>query len=134
MTGTQGALAIFEDDLDAIRDAVRVLGGTKIVGHLLRPDIAPDHAGAWLKDCLNAERREKLAMSQIIKVLRMAHDVGYHAPAQYLAAEMGYTEQAIEPGDEIAALQRPACDAVSSQKHLIERMERLTRAPLAQVK
>jgi hypothetical protein len=134
MTASQGSLAIYEDDLDAIRDAVRVLGGTKTVGHSLRPDLAPDHSGAWLKDCLNAERREKLALSQVLRILRMAHDAGHHAPAQFLAAEMGYAVQVIEPTDELAALQRTFIDSVSAQRALIDRMERLTRAPLAQVK
>lgn len=134
MPENQGSLAIYEDDLDAIRDAVRALGGTKVVGHCLRPDIAPDQAAPWLKDCLNIERREKLALSQILKILRMAHDAGYHAPAQFLAGEMGYMVQVIEPVDELAALQRTFIDSVSTQKALIERMERLTRPPLAQVK
>ncbi len=132
MAENQGSLALYEDDLDAIRDAVRAVGGTKVVGHSLRPDIAPDQAGAWLKDCLNAERREKLALSQVLKILRMAHDAGHHAPAQFLASEMGYAVQVIEPVDEIAALQRTFIESVSTQRHLIDRMERLTRPPLAQ--
>lgn len=130
----QANLAIYEDDLDAIRDAVRALGGTKIVGHLLRPEMAPDQAGAWLKDCLNAERREKLSMAQILKVLRLAHDTGYHSPVQYLASEMGYAVTPIEPEDEYHALQRTFTESVKLQRQIMERMERMTHAPLAVVK
>ena len=134
MTSNQTALAIYEDDLDAIRDAVRAIGGNKVVGHLLRPDITPDHAGAWLKDCMNTDRREKLSLSQNLKILRLAHDAGYHAPIQFLTGELGYSVQVIEPADEISALQRTFIESVSAQRHLIDRMERLTRAPLAVAK
>lgn len=124
---------MYEDDLDALADAVRVLGGAKKMGHSLRPDVAPDQAGAWLKDCLNRERREKLALSQVMTVLRMAHDIGYHGPLQFIVGEIGYAATPIEPQDELATLQRTFNASVSMQRQLVERMERLTRAPLAAV-
>lgn len=132
MNANQGALAIYEDEIDAIRDAVRALGGNKVVGHLLRPDLPAD--GGWLKDCLNPERREKLALSQIIKILRLAPDAGYHGPVQFICGEMGYSVQVIEPADEVAELQRAFVQSVSTQRSLIDRIERLTRTPLSQVK
>lgn len=122
---TQLALATYDDDLDALRDAVRVLGGTKTVGHALRPDLSPLNAAAWLKDCLNAERREKLALSQVITIMRMAHKAGYHGPAQYIAAEMGYQAQAVDPVDEQAALQRACISSVENLQRILERLERL---------
>ena len=127
-------MPFFESPEDALKSTVQQLGGSKRVGAMLFPDKSVDAAARSLLDAINQDRPEKLSLSQVIMLLRMAHDAGHHASAQYLAAEMGYTVQAIEPGDEIAALQRSFIDAVSSQKHLIERMERLTRAPLAQVK
>lgn len=130
MIEKQASLAIYEDELDALRDAVRALGGTKVIGHCLRPDLKPDVAGGWLKDCLNPERREKLDLSQVVKVMRMAHDAGYHAPAQFLAAEMGYAAQPIEPSDEMAALQRAFIDSVGLQRTIADRIERLTQAPI----
>lgn len=130
----QASLALYEDDLEALRDAVRSLGGSKSVGHALRPDIAPDQAGAWIKDCLNAERREKLALSQVMKVLRMAHDIGYHGPAQYLCGEIGYSVQVIEPADEVATLQRAFIESVAAQRSIADRIERLTKTPLQSIK
>lgn len=137
MTTNQAVLPIYEDELDALRDAlrdaVRVLGGNKEVGHALRSDIRPDLAGAWLKDCLNDGRREKLDLSQVMKILRMAHDAGYHGPLQFIANDIGYTAAPVEPQDELAALQRTFNASVSMQRQLVERMERLARAPLAAV-
>lgn len=130
----QAALAIYEDELDAVRDAVRALGGTKEVGYALRPDLKPDAAGAWLKDCLNSERREKLCLSQVVRVMRLAHDSGYHAPALYLAAEMGYSAQPVEPADEVAALQRAFIESVAHQRAIADRIERVTRAPIHTVR
>ncbi len=127
----QPSLPMYEDELDALRDAVRTLGGTKVVGHELRPDLPPDKAGAWLKDCLNPERPEKLALSQVRLLLRMARDAGYHAPMQFIAGEIGYAVQPTDPADEIAELQRLFIQATGVQKSLVERIERLTRAPLS---
>lgn len=134
MQSNQGTLAIYEDELEALRDAVRALGGTKTVGHDLRSDLAPDQAGHWLKDCLNADRREKLSLSQTMLVLRKARDAGYHGPMQYISGEIGYAVQPIEPADEAAELQRQFIAAVGAQKSLIDRIERLTRAPISAVK
>lgn len=129
----QGSLAIYEDDLEALRDAVRALGGSKVVGHVLRPDMQPDQAGAWLKDCVNPERREKLALSQVLKIMRMAHDQGYHGPVQFLAGEMGYAVTPVEPADEVAALQRAFIESVTHQRAIADRIERMTRPAFSSV-
>lgn len=130
----QAALPVYEDEMDAIRDVVRAIGGTKVAGHGLRPDFSPDAAGAWLKDCLNPERREKLAPSQVMRLLRLARDIGYHAPMQFIAAEIGYAVTPTDPADEMAELQRQFIASVAAQKGIAERIERLTRSPLAAVK
>lgn len=122
---SQGALAIYEDEFDALRDAVQKLGGTKAVGHALRPDLGPLRAADWLKDCLNPERRERLSLTQVMKVVRMAHDINYHAPAQYLAGEMGYEARPIEPADEAAELQRASIAAVGQLQRIVARLEQL---------
>lgn len=130
----QTSFALYEDCADALRDAVRVLGGTKNVGHRLRPDMAPDHAGAWLKDCLNPERREKLDLTQIFHILRWAREENHHAPMLYIASEIGYDARPIEPKNELADAQRAFMDSVAQQKLIIDRIERLTRSPFQAVK
>lgn len=122
---SQVALPLYEDEFDALRDAVRALGGNKTVGHALRPDLGPLRAGDWLKDCLNPERRERLSLTQTMRIMRMAHDVGYHGPAQYLAAEMGYQAVPIEPRDEAAELQRASIAAVAHLQRIVTRLEQL---------
>lgn len=126
----QPRLAIYEDETDALRELVRELGGTKPVGAALRPDLAPDRAGAWLKDCLNPERAERLQPSQLFHLLKLGHDRGVHGPCEFILGAVGYAVTPIEPEDEKAALQRAYIESVSVQRRIVERMERLTeRAP-----
>ncbi len=130
----QSKLSIFEDIDDALRDVVRDMGGTKVVGHWLRPDLAPDAAGAWLKDCLNSERREKLSPRQLMAILRRAHDAGHHHLMEFIANDSGYSTQPIEPRDELAELQRQFIAAVGASKHIADRIERLAQSPLSVAK
>ncbi len=130
----QTKLALFEDVDDALRDVVRELGGTKVVGHWLRPDLAPDQAGGWLKDCLNPERREKLSPRQVMAILRRAHDAGHHQLMEFIAGDSGYSAQPIEPRDELAELQRQFIAAVGASKHIADRIERIAQSPLSVAK
>lgn len=129
----QPRLAIYEDETDALRELVRELGGTKVVGCLLRPDLAPDRAGAWLKDCLNPERAERLNPSQIFHLLRLGHDKGVHGPCEFILGTVGYAVTPIEPQDEMAALQRAFVESVTMQRRLVDRMENLSQRPIAAV-
>lgn len=130
---TQARLAIYEDETDALRELVRELGGNKIVGALLRPDLAPDRAGAWLKDCLNPERAERLQPSQLFHLLKLGRERQIHGPAEFIVGQIGYAIAVIEPQDEIAQLQRAYIESVQLQRRLAERMEKLATPPLASV-
>ncbi len=131
---TQPRLALYEDEPDALRELVREIGGTKAAGTMLRPDLAPDRAGAWLKDCLNPERPEHLHSSQLFHLLKLGHDRGVHGPCEFILGSIGYAVQPIEPEDEKAALQRAYIESVNVQRRIVERMERLTQTALASVK
>lgn len=124
----QQRLAIYEDETDALRELVRELGGNKVVGPMLRPDLAPDRAGAWLKDCLNPERAERLQPSQLFMLLRLGHDRAIHGPCEFVLANVGYAITPIEPQDEAAELQRAFIESVNYQRRIVERMERLSIA------
>lgn len=130
----QSKLAMFEDIEDALRDVVRDLGGTKVVGHWLRPELPPDQAGAWLKDCLNSERRERLNPRQLMAILRRAHDAGQHQLMEFIAAENGYEARTVDPKDEMAELQRQFIASVQLQQKIADRIERLTQPALQAVK
>lgn len=122
---TQPRLALYEDETDALRELVRELGGNKIVGPMLRPDLMPDRAGAWLKDCLNPERAERLQPSQLFHLLRLGHDRAIHGPCEFILGNVGYAIQPIEPQDEAAELQRAFIESVSYQRRIVDRLERL---------
>lgn len=130
----QTRLALYEDETDALRELVRELGGNKVVGALLRPDLAADRAGAWLKDCLNPERAERLQPSQVFHLLKLGHDKGIHGPTEYILGNVGYAVTPIEPEDEAAELQRAFIESVSYQRRIVERMERITTPPLQSIK
>lgn len=115
-----------EDVYDALRDVVRCLGGNKIVGAKMRPELPTDDAGNWLKDCLNPARREKLDPAQVIWLLREGRKAGCHSGMHYINDEAGYVRaQPIEPQDEAAALQRAFIESVKQQKGIAARLERL---------
>lgn len=115
----------FECTNDALREAVRASGGTKIVGPKLWPAKAPDAAARLLADCLNENRSERLDPDQVILIARLARERDCHAVMQHLAAELGYVATAIEPADEAAELQRQYVEATKSLLRMAERIERL---------
>lgn len=117
---------VYDDIEDALKDAVRHLGGNKNVARQLWPDKDPDIAGRLLADCLNPNRQERLAPSQVVFVLRLAREAGYHAPMHYFCGEAGYEPaKPREPEDEKAELQRRFIEATEVQSQLLERLERL---------
>lgn len=118
----------YEDELDALKEAVRALGGMKAVGPLLHPEKSVDAAARHLSDALNPNRAERLTLAQVMLVMRRARDAGAHGPWQWINAEIGYEAKPVDPEDERARLQREFAQSVQMQKALIERMERLSGA------
>lgn len=118
---------LFTEDInDALKDAVRALGEMKEVGRKLRPELTSDAAGAWLKDCLNPLRRERLDPEQVVWLIREARAIGCHSIMNYLADEGGYTRPApLSPQDEAAELQREFIQAVGHVESLTRRLERI---------
>lgn len=119
--------ALFSEDFnDALKDVIRALGGTKEVGTKLRPELPAASAGAWLKDCLNPDRRERLDPEQVLWLLREGRKVGCHSAMNYLCDEAGYARASpLEPLDEAAELQRQAIAAVKQLENITKRLERI---------
>lgn len=86
-----------EDFRDALRQAVKALGGYDTVGADLWPSKTRKAAGAWLSDCLNPERAAKLDLEEISQILRMARERGVHCAMHQLAEESGYAPPVIRP-------------------------------------
>lgn len=82
------------------------MGGAKVVAASMRPDLSPDAAARWLKDCLNDSRREHLHPGHVMWLLRAGRAAGLHGAIAYLCREVGYSDPApVEPEDERANLQ-----------------------------
>ena len=127
---------IFDDVLDALGEMVRALGGPKVVGPAMRPSELPiDQAAQWVRDCLNANRRERFDPAQVAWLLRKGREANCHAAMHFIADEAGYTRpMPLDPKDELAELQRRFIDAAGSVQAIGERIERLTKSPLLSVK
>lgn len=123
----QHSLAIFEDEQDAIRTLIQEIGGFKVVGHSLRPDLTPDRAGNWLRDCMNPERAERLQPSQLFHLLKMGREKGSHSATEFILRNIGYAVTPLEPEDEKARLQREYIEAVSVLRRLTDQIGKVVQ-------
>lgn len=119
-------MVVYEDELEAIRDAVKALGGAKTVGQLYWPDKTVENAQRYLLDCLNPARAERLSPSQVLFLMRKARSVGFHGLAEYFMQEAGYNRPVpINPETEAAVLVHEMDTVLDRVSHLAERLERL---------
>lgn len=113
----------FDDIREALRHVVATLGGAKVVGSKMRPDLKPEHAARWLNDCLNNDRREHLHLDQLLQLLRMGREGGAHAAMTYLADDAGYKATPVEPADEHSELMRQYVAAAKAMGEIAKRIE-----------
>ena len=114
----------FESMNEALIACVKASGGSKTVGGAMWPDMAPDHAQRKLLNALDESRPEKLSPSQVILILKMARDRGFHEGIGHVLETLSYAPTTpIEPKDEAADLMR---QVLESQRILAAQMERLT--------
>lgn len=121
----------FEDINDALQAVVTALGGYKKVGPILRPELPTDQGAGWLRDCLNPARREKLSPEQVLLILRLGREAGFHAAMNFVAFATGYKAQPVDPDSQEAQLQERFIEAVhglTSIQAQLERLQRLRRA------
>lgn len=122
----QAELPFFESPEDAVRAAVQALGGAKKVGAILWNDKGVDNASRLLLDCINASRAEKLEMSQVMLILRLAKDVGCHAPFAWMAAEIGYDVKPITKADEVDRLTTVVEQSTKTLSAALATLERIS--------
>lgn len=116
----------YETSNDALDACVKACGGAKVVACRLWPDKTPDAAHRLLLACLNESRAEKLNPDQVIFVLKIARERGFHGGMNYFTREAGYEDpKPMEPEDERARLQREFIEAQKSMQRLADRMERV---------
>jgi len=131
MTTAQTELPFYDSAEDALRSCVQALGGAKQVGSMLWPDKSPDQAARLLLDTLNASRPEKLELTQIMRVLRLARDAGHHAAMQWMAQEIGYEAKPITKAEEVArltAVVEQSSKTLATAIAALERMQRVRSA------
>jgi hypothetical protein len=136
VSGVSNGLPIFSDWNEALDAVVHALGGFKKVGVMLRPELGekPLAAAQWLRDCLNADKPERLNPDQVFMLLRLARAENYHAAKHWMDAELGYEQgRPLKPADEAASLQQRGADLVRELRTITERLERLSQPPLAAV-
>ena len=131
--GMQLAL-MHESITDAIREVIQAAGGPKKVGAMLWPDQPADHAAGRVRDCLNADRRERFTPDQVMFILRIGRECGCHSLINYISRESGYADpQPIEPEDELARLQREFVESTKAIGHMAARIEAITTHSMRRV-
>lgn len=114
----------------ALKVAIEASGGIQNVAAKMRPDVLREAAGKWLSDCLNPARREKLDINEIVSILRMAHEHGFHDAMDYFAAQCGYEGlKPITTEARIAMLEQQYAEraaALDELKHQIEELRKAT--------
>lgn len=105
------------DAYEALRMCVQYLGGNKVVGAAMRPELSPDKAAHWLAHCLNPNKRDKLTPPQIQWIQRMANQCGHHIGNETWVEGIGYRLGApITPEAEIAQLKKEATQAAEQAR------------------
>lgn len=117
----------FESLNDALSSAVNALGGNKKVGTKLRPELLADAAGNWLRDCMNTDRREKLSPEQVLLILRMARQAGFHAAMDWIAFDAGYEAKPVDIESQEAALQSKFIESVNRLASIQEQINVLQK-------
>ena len=123
------------DDFESVNDAliacVKACGGSKQVGHKLWPEKTMESAQRHLLACLNEDKPERLSPDQLVLLMRMGHERGFHGVMGYLAESVGYAEPVpTAPHDELADLLKQYLQQRESDKKTDERLERLIHTHL----
>lgn len=110
---------------DALTTDVLASGGYKKVGHLLRPDLTVEQAGAWLRACLNVERAEKLGPGHVMEIKRLAKEHESTATIDYEAQQLSFEVRWLDPKDELEQLERENNELLKAVLRRQERAEQL---------
>lgn len=114
---------------DALVEAVKALGGSKVVGPMLWPEKTLESAQRQLLDCLNPERPNRLNPDQVVFILRKAREINCHVAAEWLMAHLGYAKPVpVEPREELAGLQREFIAATKDLQGMVNKIQSLQQA------
>src|SRR5262245_6951618 len=115
-----------EDIYDALRAIVAALGGPKVVACKLWPMTPPEQARRQLLDALNRDNPRKLDPEEVMALLRMGRDAGFHEAKHWIDGTLGYERAApVDPEDELAGLLREYVDHAQRLASLAPRIEEM---------
>jgi hypothetical protein len=118
--------SLFHEDINsALQGLVSAMGGAKVVGTKLYPDLPIDSAARRLLDAINPDRAQQLSQTQFLTLLKWGREAGYHGVMEYLAEEAGYTRPSPrDPEDQKAELQRQFIEAVKLSEQIARRLQK----------
>lgn len=118
--------ALFHERIeDAIDEVIRVCGGRKKFASEMWPDKPQRDAHNLLDACLNPDRREKLAPTQLLYIARRGQEAGCHALMQYIAQDCGYEARPVardEEVDRLATVVEQSSKTLASALATLERL------------
>ena len=119
----------YEDELDAAREAVRHAGGAKKVGPQMFPDKSVESAARYLMDALNPARAERLTPSQVLMLMRLAREAGFHGFAAWWMRQAGYQAPVpMAPSSEAAVVAAQMGVLMSKMQEVMQQAERFQRS------
>lgn len=115
---------------EALIACVRAAGGSAVVGEKMFPEKSREAAQRLLLDCLNEDRPAKLSPDQVVLILRLARQRGFHEGINFLLETLSYNPTLpISVRDETSELMRQVVDGqrlvIESQVRLEGLMDRL---------
>lgn len=119
--------ALFYESInDALDACVKACGGAKVVGGKLWPEKTPDAAHRLLLACLNESRDEKLGPDQVMFILKLGRERGFHAAMAFLNGEAGYeAPRPITKAEEVDRLTTVVEQASTTLAAALKSLERI---------
>lgn len=117
---------LFHEDINsALQGLVAALGGAKVVGSRLYPDLQTEGAARRLLDAINPDRAQQLSQTQFLTVLKWGREAGYDGVMYYVADEAGYTRPSPRsPEEERADLQRQVVEMGKKLELIARRLQK----------
>ena len=114
----------------ALIECVKHAGGSASVGPKLFPEKTREAAQRLLLDCLSEDRPAKLSPEQVLFILRLARERGYHGGIDYVLETLSYSPTTpIAPADAADELMRQVVEGqrqvIESQRLLAEQLAKL---------
>lgn len=131
----QTELPFYDTPEKALDACIQALGGSKKVGTRLFPEKTMESATTYLSNCVDPNRAEKLSLSHVMMLFKLAREEGVHSPFFWFAGEVGYEAKPITRAEEVDRLTHVIEQASKTLSSAVQALERVqTRVDLRTVK